>query len=164
MKGRHHLIIQSIHVKYEFDLIRNITVIKGDSATGKTTMVDMIREYTLNGSDTGIQISCDCPCRVLEGNEWEYQLARMEGCIVFVDEGNRFLASEDFARRIQGTDNYYVLVTRENLYNLPYSVTEVYGIHSSGKYGSSEPVYHSFYPEDTLNASGGNEQHEEVSI
>lgn len=145
MRGTHKLTIQSVFLKYEMEFSRNLTILQGNSATGKTTLVDMVREYNLNGSDTGIQLTCDRPCRVIEGNTWEEQLAGIEDSIVFVDEGNRFIASTDFARKIRGTSNYYVLVTRESLDNLPYSVTEIYGIRSSGKYGSLEPVYHHMY-------------------
>ena len=68
MRGKVFLMVQSAHLKYEMEFTRNITILKGDSATGKTTLVDMIQEYNLNGSDTGINLSCDCPCRVLGGN------------------------------------------------------------------------------------------------
>jgi hypothetical protein len=145
MRGTIHLIVQSAHLKYEMDFLRNITILKGDSATGKTTLVDMIQEYNLNGSDTGINLSCVCPCRVIAGNTWIEQLRDIHGSLIFIDEGSRFVSSEDFARTIHGTDNYYVIVTRESLSNLPYSVTEIYGIHSSGKYAFQEPVYHQMY-------------------
>ena len=145
MRGTIRLMVQSTHLKYEMEFKRNITILKGDSATGKTTLVDMIQEYNLNGSDTGINLSCDCPCRVIEGNTWQEQLNLIHGSLVFIDEGNRFVASKDFSREILKTDNYYVIVTRENLSTLPYSVTEIYGIHSSGKYASQEPVYHHLY-------------------
>ena len=45
MNGAHHLVIRSAHLKYELDIIRNITIIQGDSASGKTTLAEMIREY-----------------------------------------------------------------------------------------------------------------------
>lgn len=41
MRGIHHITIQNKRVRYDFDVRRNITVIRGDSATGKTTLVDM---------------------------------------------------------------------------------------------------------------------------
>lgn len=145
MKGRHTLRVQSAHLRYDMTFTRSLTVIQGDSATGKTTLVDMIQEYLLNGSDTGISLVCDCPCRVLAGNTWKEQLAGIENSIVFIDEGNRFVASAEFAKMIKGSDNYYVIVTREALDNLPYSVKEIYGIKSSGKYGFLEPVYHEMY-------------------
>ena len=145
MKGRHILRIQSAHLRYDLTFTRNITVIQGDSATGKTTLVDMIQEYLLNGSDTGISLTCDCPCRVIAGNTWKEQLSNIENSLVFIDEGNRFVSSVDFADAICGSGNYYVIITREALDNLPYSVTEIYGIKSSGKYGIQEPVYHQMY-------------------
>ena len=145
MRGIIHLMVQSAHLKYEMDFLRNITILKGDSATGKTTLIDMIQEYNLNGSDTGISLNCNCPCRVLAGNTWMEQLKEIHHCLIFIDEGNRFVASEEFARAIRVTDNYYVIVTREGLSNLPYSVTEIYGIHSSGKYAYQEPIYHHLY-------------------
>ncbi len=145
MRGTIHLSVQSVHLKYELDFSRNITILKGDSATGKTTLVDMIQEYVQNGQDTGINLSCECPCRVIAGNNWKEQLKVIHGSLVFIDEGSRFVSSEDFAHTIRETDNYYVIITRESLGNLPYSVTEIYGIHSSGKYAHQEPEYHQMY-------------------
>ena len=60
-------------------------------------------------------------------------------------EGNEFVRSSEFARMIQATDNYYVIVTREGLPSLPYSVEEIYGIRISGKYGTLRQSYHEFY-------------------
>lgn len=145
MKGIHHVIVQNGNLKYEFDIKRNITILKGDSASGKTTLIEMIQEYVVNGIDSGVNLSCDVPCRVLTGNLWEEQLLHIENALVFIDEGNRFVKSVEFARAIQNSSNYYVIVTRESLEMLPISVEEIYGIKSSGKYGSLIPVYHEFY-------------------
>ncbi len=136
MKGRHRVIIQNKRVKYDFEVRRNITVIRGDSATGKTTLVEMIQEYYENGTDSGIECQCDKNCVVLEGRNWEIILSTIRDSIVFIDEGNRFVASKEFAQMIRESDNYYVIVTREGLEALPYSVEEIYGIRNSGKYGS----------------------------
>ncbi|WP_155834077.1 hypothetical protein [Butyrivibrio sp. VCD2006] len=46
---------------------------------------------------------------------------------------------------VQASSNYYVLITRQPLYNLPYSVQEIYGIRTTGKYHYPEQVYHEFY-------------------
>ena len=45
MTGKHRIIVQSKRLKYDFQIRRNITVIRGNSATGKTTLVNMIRDY-----------------------------------------------------------------------------------------------------------------------
>ena len=145
MKGEFFISVSNSKVKYEFSIKRNITVIQGDSATGKTTLVDMIREFEQNGADSGINLSSKKKCRVLEGNNWEENLSLMNDSIIFIDEGNRFVESADFAKAVKNSGNYYVIVTREGLDNLPYSIEEISGIHTSGKYADLKQVYHEFY-------------------
>ena len=145
MKGIHKVVVGTKYLKYEFELRRNMTIIRGDSATGKTTLVDMIRTHMNDGDSGPVTLNCDRGCYVVEGNLWKGQLDNIQDGIVFIDEGNEFVKTKDFARAIQQTDNYYVIVTREGLPALPYSVEEVYGIRTSGKYGSLKQSYHSFY-------------------
>ena len=145
MKGSYSISVLNNRVKYEFTIKRNITIVQGNSATGKTSLVDLIREYQLNGPESGINLSCKKKCVVLEGNDWKDNLTLFSDCIVFIDEGNSFVSSVDFANQIKKTTNYYVIITREGLENLPYSVNEIYGIHTSGKYADLKQVYHEFY-------------------
>lgn len=145
MKGKYKIIIQNKKIKYEFEIRRNITVIRGDSATGKTTLVDMVREYYENGINSGIQLNSAKECAVLEGRNWKTQLKEFSDSILFIDEGNEFVTSKDFAAEIQNTDNYYVIVSRERLSTLPYSVEEIYGIRTSGKYGSLKQTFNEFF-------------------
>ncbi|WP_022772824.1 hypothetical protein [Butyrivibrio sp. AE2015] len=145
MRGSHHIIVSNSTVKYEFDIKRNITIIKGNSATGKTTLVEMINEHYESGDESGVTVSCDKECRVVAGREWKLLLSNINDSIVFIDEDNDFLPSVEFAEAVKCSDNYYVIVTREGLSNLPYSVDEIYGIKSSGKFSSLKQVYHEFY-------------------
>ena len=145
MKDIHKVVVGTKYLKYEFELRRNLTIIRGDSATGKTTLVDMIRTHMNDGESGPVTLNCDKGCYVVEGNLWKGQLDNIQDSIVFIDEGNEFVKTKDFARAIQQTDNYYVIVTRERLPALPYSVEEVYGIRTSGKYGTLKRSYHSFY-------------------
>lgn len=145
MRGTHRIIVSTKRLRYDFEVRRNLTIIKGDSATGKTTLVDMIRDYVNNPSGSPVNLSCDKKCYVLEGTLWKDQLAGIADGIVFIDEGNEFIRTAEFAGEIQKTDNYYVIVTREALPALPYSVEEIYGIRTSGKYGTLKQSYHEFY-------------------
>ncbi len=145
MKGLHHITISNAKVKYDFDIKRNITIIRGDSATGKTTLVQMIDEVYESGTDSGITLNCDKQCRVLSGRDWSTILPTIKDSIVFIDEDNDFLTSTDFAEAIKASDNYYVIVTREGLPTLPYSVEEIYGIRTSGKYAGLTQTYHEFF-------------------
>ena len=65
--------------------------------------------------------------------------------IIFIDEDNRFIRTKEFAEVVRFSSNYYVLITREDLPELPYSIKEIYGIRTSGKYHFPEQIYHEFY-------------------
>lgn len=145
MTGAYRVVVQNRKIKFDFEIRRNITILRGDSATGKTTLVEMIREYEELGPDSGIELQCEKDCVVLSGRQWEKQLTDLSQSIVFIDEGNAFTASKEFAAAIQKTDNYYVLVTREGLETLPYSVTEIYGIRASKHFGDLKQTYNEFF-------------------
>ena len=135
MKGIRKVQIQNKRVRYEFELKRNLTILQGDSASGRTTLIDMVQEHFKNGNDSSIQLVCEKPCCVLDGPTWKGQLSEMHDSIVFIDEGNPFIFTDEFSEAIRKTDNYYVIVSRVRLPNLPCSVTEIYGIRTSGRYG-----------------------------
>ena len=145
MNGQHRIVIQNKRIRYDFTLHRNLTILRGDSATGKTALIDMVREYTNHGAASSIELFCDKACQVLEGSTWQGQLSMIKDSIVFIDEGNAFVLTDAFACAIQQTDNYYVIVTRESLPNLPYSIQEIYGIRNAGKYGGLKQIYNAFY-------------------
>ncbi|MBP3296391.1 MAG: translation initiation factor 2 [Lachnospiraceae bacterium] len=145
MVGSYEINVANATCKYNLTIKRNITIIKGDSGSGKSTLVHMIEDYIQNGPDSGVTMSCPISCRVIDGNLWREQLSLFKDCIVFIDEGNSFVTSQEFAACVKAGLNYYVIVTREKLDNLPYSVDEIYGIKSSGKYNEIEPVYHEMY-------------------
>lgn len=145
MKGKHRIVVKNNRLHYEFEIKRNITIIQGDSATGKTTLINMLRQAENLGESSGIDVISDVPCRILEGNNWKIILENSLGNIFFIDEENSFINTEEFASMVKESDNYFVLITRENLYNLPYSVDEIYGLHESGKYHDTRKVYQQMY-------------------
>ena len=145
MKGSYNITVSNRKIRYDFTIRRNLTIIKGNSATGKTTLVEMIREYYEEGEDSGIILKCKKPCRTLSGKDWRVVLTAMEETIVFIDEGNSFLTTNEFADYVRNSSNYYVIVTREGLPNLPYSVEEIYGIRESEKYASLKQTYNEFF-------------------
>lgn len=65
MRGKHCVVVYNRRVHFTFELERNITVIRGDSATGKTTMLGMLRDYEEQGTQSGVTVQCDKPCRIL---------------------------------------------------------------------------------------------------
>ncbi len=145
MKGTHKIVVQNKRIRYDFEIRRNLTVIQGNSATGKTTLVSMIEEYYENGQASGVELHSDKECAILSGRNWKADLALMQDHIVFIDEGNEFIFTDEFAACIRDTDNYYVIVTREGIPSLPYSIEEIYGIRSSCKYSTLKQTYNEFF-------------------
>lgn len=105
----------------------------------------MLRQAENLGESSGIDVISDVPCKILEGSNWKIILENSAGNIFFIDEESSFVNTEEFASMIKESDNYFVLITRENLYNLPYSVDEIYGLHESGKYHDTRKVYQQMY-------------------
>lgn len=145
MIGKHTIVVQNRAVHYKFDIERNISIIRGNSATGKTTLIGMIADYQSQGSASGVELICDKRCVAMTGlgERWKNSLDSISDSIVFIDEGEKYVSSKEFAEYIRGTDNYYVIATRNNLYDIPYSVEAVYEIKTSGKYGRLKKTYNS---------------------
>ena len=157
MKGIRHITVSNRDAKFSFELKRNITIVRGDSGTGKTTLFDMIADLTRLGEKSGINISCDKKCVALIDTDWRNQLSNTTDSVVFIDEGFEEIRSAEFAGAVKNSDNYYVIFNRESLHDLPYSVEEIYEIKTSGKFHTFRKIYKSndkhFY---SLNGRYGN--------
>ena len=148
MIGSHGIIVQNRRVQYKFTLCRNITILQGDSATGKTTLIEMIEAYQTTGEASGVNIKSDAKCVVLPVANWQLILAATHNSIVFIDEGDAFIASKEFAAAVKNSDNYFVIATRRPLPALPYSIEEIYGIknRAGGRYQGTKRIYSGFFP------------------
>lgn len=111
MKGKYHVIVQNKRLRYEFDIKRNITIIRGDSATGKTTLYAMIALAARQGDSSGVEVQCAKKCRILEEPDWKLVLPTLHDQIIFLDEDNQFLKTTDFAGMAKNSDNYFVIIT-----------------------------------------------------
>ena len=164
MKGKYHIVVQNNKLRYELNIRRNITIIRGDSATGKAKLIDLIEQAATLGEGSGVEVLCECPCRTLGGNDWNLLLPNIHGQIIFLDEENRFVKSQEFAAAVKDSDNYFVIVTREDLPNLPYSVDEIYGIHTSGKYHDLKRTYNELFRIYSVETFSGREKPETVVV
>ena len=134
MTGVHHVEVSNRDASFKFDVTRNVTIIRGKSGTGKTTLYDMIVDHTRLKDESGVNISCGKSCVALVDIDWKNQLNGIADSIVFIDEGAKYIKTPEFAEAVKASDNYYVIFSRENLHVLPYSVEEIYEIKASGKY------------------------------
>ena len=70
----------------------------------------MIREYYENGEQSGVSLQCEKSCVVLEGRQWKLLLENTHDSIIFIDEGNTFVSTDEFASAVKQSDNYFVIV------------------------------------------------------
>lgn len=59
MRGIHEVVVQNNRVQYKFAIRRNLTILRGDSATGKSTLIDLIAQYVRDGENSGVVPHCD---------------------------------------------------------------------------------------------------------
>lgn len=71
MKGTQHVEVSNRNAKFRFDLHRNITIVRGDSGTGKTTLYNMIADYTRLQAESGVNLSSTKPCVALMDMDWK---------------------------------------------------------------------------------------------
>ena len=155
MKGNIKVVVSTKKLRYELNLRRNITIIQGDSATGKTTLIQIINDYLSGRTGPGTDVICKKKCAVLSGDLESVliRLERLSDTIVFADEQEHFLYSKRFAVAVLKSDCYFVFITRDDLHTLPYSVNEIYCLKNSGYYQNTRQVYnslHQIYPESQV--------------
>ena len=148
MRGSYWFKAKSKKVLFEFSIRRNITVIKGDSATGKTTLLHILYEYLRIGKQSGYSVSTNTAYYVYirdeVGRDWKDALYPLKNTVIFIEENNDFIFTEEFASFVKKSGNYFVLVTRAPLKMLPYSIHEIYEIITDGKRTDIKESYHEF--------------------
>ncbi len=148
MIGKYEIEIYNNRIHYFLTIKRNITILQGNSATGKTELIRLIADREENGESSGITIKSEAPCTVLTTIDWEIRLDNLNKHIIFIDESASFIKTEQFAKRVRGSDNYFVIITRDDLPQLPYSIEEILGlknVSSSSKYKSYKRIYNETY-------------------
>ena len=128
MNGKYDIEIYNNRVHYFLTVKQKITLLRGDSATGKTELLRLIRDQEENGQSSGITIKCDRECTVLTNVDWERRIQSLINHIIFIDGTAVFLKLQRFADLVWGSDNYFVIISRDDLHHLPCSIEEIYGL------------------------------------
>lgn len=143
MTGRIKISVSNRNLKYDFEIKRKITVIQGDSGTGKTTLLRLIEDYSNFYPNSGIELSCSHKCLVMPVNkELAYsEIPKHHESVLFFDENASYVKTREFAELLFNSDCYFVIITRDDLATLPVSIEEIYTMTSSGKYQNTRKTY-----------------------
>lgn len=132
MTGRYILKLKDKYVSYELKLERQVTILKGDSGTGKSTFVQLCRLAINNEGD----VNCNLTNRliIIENIPSGYTITKLwggaSGRIFICDENNnKLFRTKEFAEFVNGSDNYFIIISRSGcLGMLTYSINDIYNI------------------------------------
>ncbi len=141
METQHDILVQNKRdIQFKITINRKFTLIRGDSATGKSTLFQMVSDAGTS-VQVGIHIACDVPVVALHETGYKYELSNENGKIYIIDEDFSPVKTKEFAVLALKSDNCFIIITRESLPSIPYSYKEIYKIKTSGKYHSLERIY-----------------------
>ena len=132
MIGKYKLRIEDKKVRFDLVLKRKFTIIKGNSATGKTYLTDMVLD------EDGTKIYCKLPVRTLSKQRRTYtiELFTNSNTVFILDEDVEGIDTNEFAELLQESDNYFIICCRDVLKTLPISVDEIYEFKSETFYNN----------------------------
>lgn len=153
MVGKHIIRVRGKRLDYELEITRKVTVIKGNSGTGKTTLINAIQGFNAEGRMSGYSVYSDLRVKTLNtDSRWSIDLKDPKYDLFFVDEGVRFIYTKAFQQEFTASDKYLVVISRSGEFNhLPYAVNSVYEFRSTKtKTGYVTKMYHMY--ENTLSS------------
>ena len=152
MVGVQHVKISNERVIFEFDLYRKVTIIHGDSATGKTTLYDLVAQHNREaGKPSKLVVQSTKKCYAFK---WCMRSTNVDGVtdsIIFIDEvGAERKNHKKLAELISNSDNYFVIIYRDDIETLPRSIVEICKIKSSNKCTSLGKIYNQLDMDNTV--------------
>lgn len=130
MKGSYNLIIQNNKVCYNLHFDRNITIIKGDSGIGKSTLLSLLSLYLdANGKKSGVHVTTNIKSlRILSGNtDWSDDMTSHPNSVYFADEFVQYVLTKEFYNKLIESGSYLVYITRSiRTGYLQYSISSIY--------------------------------------
>lgn len=146
-------------VSYRFNIVSKYTIICGDSGTGKSVLIDMIRRATVLANKRSKRPAYSIYSRfnfaVLTDDSsalgnWRVVLdnARSD-TVVCIDEDFSDLLDLEFQKAVTTSEALFIIVSRKSLIGIPYGVSDIFEVVSdlSGKHHYLQSILkHKYYP------------------
>ena len=130
MIGKYYIDIGNKYKKFHIEIEHRINVIKGNSASGKTTLIKFIEQFLRSGRSSGIKCNTNVDNIVVlnSGDDYENIINKNRGSntILFIDEQVKFIKSKDFAKVLDNSGLYVVIISRDVLKYFDYSIKALY--------------------------------------
>lgn len=154
--------IKSPNINYELQIENKLTIITGLSASGKTTLINLINEY--NSENNVAEVDLELPMYIINSNIWENPELFNTKAFYFIDEDMEFLKTPTFFKNILNSKGYFIVVGRDPEIFINYSIDSIYelklnnGVHKMvSKYNIKELAYKYNYDniKEVLNEDNG---------
>jgi tRNA uridine 5-carbamoylmethylation protein Kti12 len=96
-------------IKYEIELRGYVTIVSGNSGTGKTLLCDIVKQHISDGNTKFIVI--DATSRGLFDLTF---LKNKKGKIIFIDDADLMVSRKILNYILKDRNNYYVMFRRDN--------------------------------------------------
>lgn len=146
MKGSYCLKLRSHNISYELNIYRNITILNDNSGTGKTVLITYLTQSKSRSRKSGIYVEVNANWAILNEDTWNHREDYVD-CILFADESNYFIYTNEFAKYVKESGNYFVIVTRFNfkkLSKLPFSYKSILCFRNTNRLNFSEQKFESY--------------------
>ena len=138
------LYIKSRYINYEIEFNRKVTIIQGDSGTGKTKIVEIFRRF-VESKAASVSTSNGVKVEVFFPNiRWETIINSSENRLFIIDEECKWITSKRFTELVHRSNNYFIIISRDPLKGLNYSYKEIYEMKKSGKFNKTVRKYDSY--------------------
>lgn len=131
MRGNQFLKIWNKMISFNIEIKNKLTIIVGDSAKGKTRLINMISTYLEYGKSSGIHVCASTDFEVWTNKDWRKgirndDIYNLKNTLIFIDANQKFVFSEEFASYVNSSTNYFILINRKPLKELSYSFKDIY--------------------------------------
>lgn len=121
-----------------FDINSKVTLVQGDSGTGKTLLINIIygcacakecnETHSIEDGYSNV-VDCDVAYGAFvqePSHGWKLCLNEYNNAVIFIDGDKCYFAkTKEFAEYVRDSNNYYVIATREYLRYMEPSICEV---------------------------------------
>ena len=148
--------ISNDNMSFDLQFEGKYTLVIGDSATGKTTLCNMLADYFI--SPNLFSFRCDHE-PVLWERQWGVgQLAENKGKLIIIDEFAKILKSSDVSKVLLNAENYFLIFNRKILKFLPIGVDNVFTLEiDKNNVHSLKPVFRRFNEDKRYHLSNNTE-------
>lgn len=133
--------IETNRLEYKFNVVSKYTVIKGDSATGKTTFYELVE--TMNINPATVRNLGDLKVFAVPTLFDNFRIENYENYVLVVDEECSLFKRKDVPSILKNSNNYFIIINRSLKINLAFLHDNdhyFYTMKTSGKFHTLEPL------------------------